>query len=198
MPQDVRELGRKVKAKYPGKYDDLDDAELGRKVKAKFPGAYDDFTDTPPQAEAPGVLGNLATGFKQLGQKVADVGASAYEIGREALHGNFAPLKETAEITGRAALPYLAAAANSQGPGAAFTGMSAAQAPAIEAVKQRQAARREASGDVYFRGSAIENAKLAAEAAKDPSLLGKVTRALPQALPYIGAGVATGGQRGVD
>jgi len=195
MP-DVVQLGRKVKNKYPGVYDDLPDGVVGQKVKAKYPGAYDDFTDTtytPPPPEAPGILGNLSTGFKQLGQKVSDVGASAYEIGREALHGNFAPLKETAEITGRATLPYLAGAANSRGPGAAFTGMSAAQAPAIEAVKQRQTARREASGDVYFRGSAIENAKLAAEAAKDPSLLGKLTRGAPQVLPYIGAGVATGG-----
>lgn len=41
----VEELGAKVRAKYPGDYDDLDDATLGQKVKAKFPGAYDDFTD---------------------------------------------------------------------------------------------------------------------------------------------------------
>jgi hypothetical protein len=44
---DVRELGRRVKAKYPGAYDDLTDEDLGRRVKAKYPGAYDDFTDTP-------------------------------------------------------------------------------------------------------------------------------------------------------
>ena len=56
MP-DVAELGRKVKAKYPGVYDDLDDADLGRRVKRKYPGAYDDFTDTPaaqPTQSAPG------------------------------------------------------------------------------------------------------------------------------------------------
>jgi hypothetical protein len=44
---DVRELGRRVKAKYPGAYDDLTDEDVGRRVKAKYPGAYDDFTDTP-------------------------------------------------------------------------------------------------------------------------------------------------------
>lgn len=43
----VGDLGRKVKAKYPGAYDDLSDDDLGRKFKAKYPGSYDDFVDTP-------------------------------------------------------------------------------------------------------------------------------------------------------
>lgn len=30
------ELGRAIKAKYPGSYDDLSDADLGRKVRAKY------------------------------------------------------------------------------------------------------------------------------------------------------------------
>ena len=50
---DVRELGRRVKAKYPGAYDDLTDEDLGRRVKAKYPGAYDDFTDTPAAQLSP-------------------------------------------------------------------------------------------------------------------------------------------------
>jgi hypothetical protein len=41
----VKDLGAKVKAKYPGQYDDLTDDELGRKVRSKYPGQYDDFTD---------------------------------------------------------------------------------------------------------------------------------------------------------
>lgn len=45
MPETIIDLGRKVKAKYPGEYDDLSDDDVGRKVKAKFPGAYDDFSD---------------------------------------------------------------------------------------------------------------------------------------------------------
>lgn len=44
--QELRALGRTVKAKYPGAYDDLTDEDVGRRVKAKYPGAYDDFTDT--------------------------------------------------------------------------------------------------------------------------------------------------------
>lgn len=47
---DIRELGKKVKAKYPGAYDDMDDAALGRSVKTKYPGQYDDFTDEGPIA----------------------------------------------------------------------------------------------------------------------------------------------------
>lgn len=47
----INDLGQKVKAKYPGVYDDLSDAEVGSKVKAKFPGAYDDFTDAPGSPE---------------------------------------------------------------------------------------------------------------------------------------------------
>lgn len=41
----VVDLGKQVKAKYPGVYDDLSDEALGLKVKAKFPGSYDDFSD---------------------------------------------------------------------------------------------------------------------------------------------------------
>ena len=54
MPQTILDLGKKVKAKYPGQYDDLADDEVGRRVKAKYPGDYDDFTDVP--AVAPSLL----------------------------------------------------------------------------------------------------------------------------------------------
>jgi hypothetical protein len=45
MPTIV-DLGQKIKAKYPGQYDDMNDADVGRRIKAKFPGSYDDFSDT--------------------------------------------------------------------------------------------------------------------------------------------------------
>lgn len=53
MPEStIIDLGQKVKAKYPGQYDDIPDAEVGRRVKAKYPGQYDDFKDvaTDPNA----------------------------------------------------------------------------------------------------------------------------------------------------
>ena len=40
-------LAQRVRATYPGAYDDLTDQELESKVKAKFPGAYDDLPTTP-------------------------------------------------------------------------------------------------------------------------------------------------------
>jgi hypothetical protein len=48
---DISDLGRKVKAKYPGVYDDLPDAEVGRRVRAKYP-EYSDFENEPIKAEA--------------------------------------------------------------------------------------------------------------------------------------------------
>lgn len=47
MP-DIRELGRRVKAKYPNAYKDLSDEEVGRRVKAKYPREYADFADVKP------------------------------------------------------------------------------------------------------------------------------------------------------
>ncbi len=44
----VAELGQKIKAKYPGQYDDLSDVDLGAKVKSKYPTDYADFEDTKP------------------------------------------------------------------------------------------------------------------------------------------------------
>lgn len=63
MP-DVAELGRKVKAKYPGVYDDLSDADVGVKVKAKFPGAYDDFTDVAKATTR--MQGNISFGSQDM------------------------------------------------------------------------------------------------------------------------------------
>jgi hypothetical protein len=48
----VADLGKAVKAKYPGAYDDMPDDALGRSVKAKFPGAYDDYSDVAEPAAA--------------------------------------------------------------------------------------------------------------------------------------------------
>ena len=44
----IIDLGQKVKTKYPGAYDDLDNAELGMRIKEKYPGSYSDFEEVPP------------------------------------------------------------------------------------------------------------------------------------------------------
>lgn len=48
----VADLGRMVKQKYPGAYDDLPDDQVGLAVQRKYPGAYDDFTAAAPAAPA--------------------------------------------------------------------------------------------------------------------------------------------------
>jgi hypothetical protein len=53
MPS-ISALGQKVKAKYPGQYDDLSDLELGQKVKAKYPTEYADFSDITVKAHTRG------------------------------------------------------------------------------------------------------------------------------------------------
>lgn len=62
----LEDLGQKVKAKYPGQYDDISNTELGTRVKAKYPGSYDDFT-AGPEADSgeqkQGGFGNLVRNF---------------------------------------------------------------------------------------------------------------------------------------
>jgi hypothetical protein len=49
---DTRTLAQRVRAKYPGIYDDLNDADLEAKVLAKHPGTYDDLPRTKAKAAA--------------------------------------------------------------------------------------------------------------------------------------------------
>lgn len=44
-------LAQRVRAMYPGAYDDLSDAQLESAVRAKFPGVYDDLPSTPETPE---------------------------------------------------------------------------------------------------------------------------------------------------
>lgn len=53
MAGSVEDLGRAMKAKHPGAYDDVSDAELGRAVQKKNPGAYDDFADSVAATGSP-------------------------------------------------------------------------------------------------------------------------------------------------
>jgi hypothetical protein len=52
----ISDLGRRIKAKYPGEYDDLTDEEVGRKVRAKYPGEYDDFIDYQTESNIQSVI----------------------------------------------------------------------------------------------------------------------------------------------
>ena len=64
----IIDLGQKVKAKYPGQYDDMSDFDVGQKVKAKYPTEYSDFQDVSkpvlPQAKK-SVLGKISSGIQK-------------------------------------------------------------------------------------------------------------------------------------
>jgi hypothetical protein len=89
----VLDLGKLVKAKYPGQYDDLSDYEVGQKVKAKFPTQYADFTDAP-EAQKPkqdGVVKSLAKG---LASPFLKLGATAQALSTsKALGGKGADMR---------------------------------------------------------------------------------------------------------
>ncbi len=76
MPETVIDLGAKVKAKYPGQYDDLSDVEVGQKVKAKYPIEYSDFTDiaaSPAQTPGP-----VSAAVSKFGSTLGGMASSAY------------------------------------------------------------------------------------------------------------------------
>lgn len=79
-------LAQKIKAKYPGAYDDVPDAELESRVLAKYPGVYDDVPRTPttPPQDAPArtwgdTAADVALGVgKGAANTVTGLGALAY------------------------------------------------------------------------------------------------------------------------
>lgn len=80
MPS-ILELGQKVKAKYPGTYDDLPDYEVGTKVKEKFPGSYDDYVDD----QAKGVAGFAVGAAKGIGETLQNIGNAALALPKKAI-----------------------------------------------------------------------------------------------------------------
>lgn len=57
----VVDLGKAVKAKYPGAYDDVPDRDLGMRVRAAYPDAYGDYSDVAAPSEATRVGAEPAT-----------------------------------------------------------------------------------------------------------------------------------------
>ena len=60
-------LADRIRAKYPGAYDDLSDTQLEQAITAKYPGVYDDLRAPTVDEEAPGYLGAAWEGLKNLG-----------------------------------------------------------------------------------------------------------------------------------
>src|SRR5262245_33994914 len=140
MP-DIRELGRLVKSKYP-EYSTLSDEEVGRRVKQRYPGSYDQFTDTQqqPQGSYLDRLGHTiglaaSQGYESLKNKAA----AASELFGGIATGDFRPAIEAAQLAGRGAVNL-----------AGYIAAGAPADPALAEIEQRQAERRVASGDVSF------------------------------------------------
>lgn len=74
----VEELGKKVKSKYAGVYDDLNDRDLGVRVKSKFPGSYDDFEDTALNVTVPTVK-PVSTPAKDFARAISAPGVTSAE-----------------------------------------------------------------------------------------------------------------------
>jgi len=146
----------------------------------------------PPVPEV-GFLENLRIGAEQGFQEyILNPALSGLEALGSAMTGDFGPAKGIAEMAGRGALKFASAfdpAGNAYGPTAAE------QDPAIAALQAQKAQRRQ--GDVLF--GAVERAQqeLAQEAARDPSLKGRITRGAAKMAvgvgPAVAAGIATGG-----
>ena len=60
-------LAQRIKKRYPGVYDDIEDAELERRVIAKYPGVYDDLPRTGAPMEETAHMGGIGRGPRVLG-----------------------------------------------------------------------------------------------------------------------------------
>src|SRR5262245_4046351 len=189
MPQDVRELGRLVKAKYPGAYDRLPDEEVGRLVKQKYPGAYDQFVDTPAQ-DANSLLTNAAEAIKSGGRFLYS-GCSNVSgaLGSALNQGDFGPLGNIAESVGRGALKVVdsISAAQTGNPATAQIQDAAIQRLAQERLQNDPQLQALAERDRQYEEFARRNASRAARVVRGVSKFGV------EALPTIAAGAVTGG-----
>lgn len=167
----IEDLGRKVKAKYPGQYDDLPDMEVGRRVKAKFPGAYDDFTDAPAEK-----VSALAEGARKVGETAADAATSFSDLASGALD----PVMSAAGAAGS----YLVPTPENQG---SF----------LDRFKNEMEGRRRARAEAHERSPIASTVASVAPVALAPELAAKIpapfSAAAPTeagALPFLARGAA--------
>jgi hypothetical protein len=182
----VAELGAKVKATYPGTYDDLSDVEVGVKAKAKYPDAYGDFADMPagttgpqmaPYSGTPDEPGNMNPPWWANPNDIpaALSGAPGLRIGQAAMGPVAGPLSAGLEAAGApigAAIKGAVARAPEvipalvRGSGGALTemGMEMLPAPIRIALRGAMAAGRSA-GSAASRVAPEAAAAPAAEAA---------------------------------
>lgn len=62
------DLGKKIRKKYPGEFDDLDDLELGRQIKAANPGKYDKYEESYSQSRKATPYSPVSQGLELSGK----------------------------------------------------------------------------------------------------------------------------------
>jgi polyhydroxyalkanoate synthesis regulator phasin len=169
-------LAQKVRAKYPGAYDDLSDADLESKVTAKYPGVYSDVPRSsagpalPADAALPGVLAPSTAAGDPHAPTTAENLRHVLEWGGKALAGAFgmsapgpySPGREAVEHPGTtlataaisAAMPAIIAAAPKV-PGIVARGLGIS---AERGGQNIQAATKAASGATVNTEAAGQNA----------------------------------------
>lgn len=113
MPEQPSTLAARIRAKFPGVYDDIADMELEQRVAAKFPGAYDDIPRTEAtltrERQAPGTPSAMEAGHhpetvrgqrEMFGKRIPSI----FEIGKDDLPSDAAFLKRGPEIGGAAGM----------------------------------------------------------------------------------------------
>lgn len=113
MPEQPSTLAARIRAKFPGVYDDIADMELEQRVAAKFPGAYDDIPRTEAtltrERQAPGTASAMEAGHhpetvrgqrEMFGKRIPSI----FEIGKDDLPSDAAFLKRGPEVGGAAGM----------------------------------------------------------------------------------------------
>ncbi|MGH9752775.1 MAG: hypothetical protein ACREA2_08315 [Blastocatellia bacterium] len=145
--------------------------------------------EQPPQSDV-GDLDNLLLGMQQEGAgSLAPAALSGFEALGSAMTGDFGPAREIAELAGRGVGRLL------MGGNPSFAGWARANEDAIARIHADRQSRRQ--GNPIFESIAQTQAELEAEAARDPSLRGRITRGAGRlavaAAPAVTTGIASGG-----
>lgn len=141
----VEDLGKAVKAKYPGAYDDMPDGDLGVRIQKKYPGAYDDYDPVAPTVGPPKALVKIQkkmatdTADQELGWRLWDGKPGTIPTGSMGTPFMATPLmKGTAAISegtgpdiARGAHMFINAAAEGMAPIAIPVGLAEAPAATI-------------------------------------------------------------------
>lgn len=87
-------LAQRIRAKYPGAYDDLDDQKLEASVRSKFPGVYDDIPSTAAAAavESSGWPAKIGETLLDVGKgALKGLGSTASHLGEMAVNAGMVP-----------------------------------------------------------------------------------------------------------